>query len=180
MRVEDLRIGMKVTHPGYGSGEVVSIDRHTCEILFDDGQKRTVSPQGSGLGPMEPQAEVTGLTVPLESLIRKVASGLIERFGIEDPSGSVDELLQRWQQGTMILKPEKDDLAPKEIPMETFFHKIVMVRNQLRVLEQKVNSHPRLEEAEKVELQAYITRCYGSLTTFNLLFRDRESGFGKN
>ena len=180
MRVEDLRIGMKVRHPGYGSGEVVSIDRHTCEILFDDGQKRTVSPQGSGLGPMEPQAEVTGLTVPLESLIRKVASGLIERFGIEDPSGSVDDLLQRWQRGTMILKPEKDDLAPKEIPMETFFHKIVMVRNQLRVLEQKVNSHPRLEEAEKVELQAYITRCYGSLTTFNLLFRDRDSGFGKN
>ena len=118
--------------------------------------------------------------MPLESLIRKVASGLAERFGIEDPSSSVDELLQRWGKGTLILKPEKDDLQAKEIPMETFFHKIVMVRNQLRVLEQKVNSHPNLEESEKVELQAYITRCYGSLTTFNLLFRDREAGFGKN
>ena len=142
MRVEDLRIGMKVSHPGYGSGEVVSISRHTCDIQFDDGQKRTVSPQGSGLGPIEAQAELTGLTVPLESLIRKVASGLAERFGIEDPSSSVDELLQRWGKGTLILKPEKDDLQAKEIPMETFFHKIVMVRNQLRVLEQKVNSHP--------------------------------------
>lgn len=179
MRTEDLHIGMRVAHPGYGSGEVVEIDRHKCEILFDDGQKRAVSPKGSGLAPLEAQAEIRGLKVPLETVIRQVAEGVVERLGIEDPSSSVDELLQRWQGGTLLLQPENRELQNKEIPIETFFHKIVMVRNQLRVLEQKINSHPKLEDAEKVELQAYITRSYGSLTTFNLLFAEKEGQFGR-
>ena len=174
-----MSIGMRVRHAGYGTGEVIALDRNTCEILFDDGERRKVSPQGSGIEPLEATAEITGLTTNLEKLIRQVAEGTIERLGIEKPQESLSGLLPKWSGGVMTLHPANEDLQAKEVPIETFFHKIVMVRNQLRVLEQKVNSNKGLDDGEKVELQQYITRCYGSLTTFNVLFREKEDQFGK-
>ncbi len=94
----------------------------------------------------------------------------------EQSFGLVD-LGQRWEGGTMRIEPRDPSLQPKEIPVDTFFHKIVMVRDRLRVLEQKINSNSKLTDAEKVDLQQYITKAYGSLTTFNALFRDRAEGF---
>ncbi|HZK75868.1 MAG TPA: hypothetical protein VFD13_03080 [Candidatus Kapabacteria bacterium] len=82
----------------------------------------------------------------------------------------------KFYHGTMVLKPKDPSLQPKEVDLEVFFKKIVSLRNNLRVLEQKVNSS-KLEEAEKLELEGYITRCYGSLTTFNVLFQDAEDRF---
>jgi hypothetical protein len=81
------------------------------------------------------------------------------------------------QRGTLIMQPAERSLQSKEVPLETFFHKTVMIRNNLRVLEQKVNASDKLSEADKFDLQQYITRCYGSLTTFNILFKNKDDRF---
>lgn len=93
-----------------------------------------------------------------------------EAAGDSDPP----PLASKWEGGVLRLVPGKPDLQPKELPIDALFHKVVMVRDRLRTLEQKLNTHPKLSDAERVEMQQYITRCYGSLTSFNLLFRDKE------
>ncbi len=87
------------------------------------------------------------------------------------------EMAPKWEGGKLALIPGDPQLKGKEMPIADFFHKIVMVRDRLRVLEQRINSHPKLSEQDKVELQQYITRSYGSLTSFNLLFRNKEDHF---
>ena len=91
--------------------------------------------------------------------------------------GEAPPLAQKWEGGTVKLVPGKSDVQGKDLPIDAFFHKVVMVRDKLRVMEQKLNAHPKLSDAEKVEMQSYITRIYGSLTSFNLLFRDKEDQF---
>jgi hypothetical protein len=87
------------------------------------------------------------------------------------------ELGGRWSGGEVLLKPGKEGTAEKKIPIEALFHKIVMIRDRLRVLEQKINGHPQLSDEDKVQMQQYVTQCYGSLTTFNVLFADRRDAF---
>jgi len=83
----------------------------------------------------------------------------------------------RWSGGRIVIHPRDPELATKEIPVDDLFHKVVMLRDRLRVLEAKINANPTMPEQEKVDLQQYVTRCYGSLTTFNVLFRDKADQF---
>jgi hypothetical protein len=176
MKIEGLNIGMKVRHPQYGLGVVKTIAEGTADIDFNEG-RRTVAPEPSGLEPAEPQAAVRGLEMPLAQFIQQTVDAAVLRLGLEKPESMVDKLGARWHGGKLVMHPADPALQTKEVPLETFFHKIVMVRNNLRVLEQKINAHEKLSDGEKVEMQQYITRSYGSLTTFNVLFREKEEQF---
>ena len=168
---------MRVRHPQYGSGLVKSLSEVAAEIQFDDGNQRSVAPEPSGLEPMEPQMATSGLNVPLKQFIEETLTAAVARLGLEKPDSVVEQLGVRWHGGKIVLHPADATLQTKEVPLEVFFHKIVMVRNNLRVLEQKINAHEKLSDGEKVEMQQYLTRSYGSLTTFNILFKNKEEQF---
>jgi hypothetical protein len=102
---------------------------------------------------------------------------LMEIFREAAGEGEAPPLAGKWEGGTLRLIPSKPDLQPKDMPIDSLFHKVVMVRDRLRTLEQKINGHPKLSDAEKVEMQSYITRIYGSLTSFNHLFREKNDQF---
>jgi len=167
---------MRVSHPRYGVGTVSGLTQHTADIAFDDSP-RTIDPAASDLTLAEPTATVRELDVPLAMLIRDTAQAVTEALGIKRSEELVEGLANRWQNGTLVLQSADSSLQPKEVPLETFFHKIVMIRNNLRVLEQKVNAHEKLSDADKFELHQYITRCNGSLTTFNVLFKNKDDQF---
>jgi hypothetical protein len=176
MKIEELTIGLKIRHPQYGIGTVKVLNETTADILFDDA-RRTIAPEPSGIEPAEPQAAVQGVSVPLNQLVEQTVAKAMARLGIEKTDVIVEQLGPRWHKGKMVMHPADPTLQTKEVPMEIFFHKVVGIRNQLRVLEQKINGSDKLTDGDKVELQQYITRCYGSLTTFNLLFKNKEDQF---
>lgn len=176
MKLQSLTVGLRVKHPQYGLGTVKSIAEKTAEIRFDDAV-RTVEPELSELTPAEPSAAISGLDIPLRKFLEDTIESVFDRLGFEMPDAVVNQLGLRWHGGKMVLHPSDPTLQTKDVPLEVFFHKLVGVRNQLRVLEQKINSHPTLTDGDKVEMQQYITRCYGSLTTFNLLFKTKEDQF---
>ena len=176
MKLSELRLGMAVIHPTYGSGTVKAITEHAAEVLFIDGRK-PVEPESSGLVPAEAQASINGLALPLADLIEQTVGALADRLGLESPDAKVKDLAPKWRGGKLVLHPHDPTLATKELELEVFFHKIVMVRNNLRVLEQKINASVTLTSADKFDWHQYITRSYGSLTTFNLLFKEKEEQF---
>jgi hypothetical protein len=176
LNIENLHIGMKVLHPRYGVGVVKALTEHTADISFDD-TPRTLDPATADLASAEATADLSGLQVPLANLIRDTTQAVVDALGLEKKDVVVEGLASRWQRGSLVMQSADASLQPKEVPLETFFHKIVMIRNNLRVLEQKVNASDKLSDADKFDMQQYITRCYGSLTTFNILFKDKEDQF---
>jgi len=169
----NVKVGTRVEHPRYGEGIVSRISLAAYEIFFEQGGKIEILKSNSDLTILEIPAD--GQIDPVSANdLKKAISMVLDDYGLLPP---MVELGAKWEGGSVILKPGSDSLQPKEIPMDTFFKKIIMVRDRLRVLEQNVNSHKSLSEEEKVHLQQYITKAYGSLTTFNVLFAEKEDYF---
>jgi len=165
-----LGIGSRVKHPAYGSGAVIRLHKaayECCFMLYGIKQVGLDYDKWEIVEALPPEDGVSfsGAEKALIKILRHF-SDITEEVPLGD----------RWQGGTLILKPEDDNQKPKELPIESFFHKIVMVRDRLRVMEQRINSSD-LSDEEKVNLQQYITRIYGSLTTFNVLFKHKDDSF---
>lgn len=161
-------LGTIVRHRDFGRGRVVAYDDDRYVILFPGGDAKTVAFAFAGL-----EAEGSKGDPELD----RIAQAMREVLG---DHGWLDvdlELGRRWVGGTMKLVPGREDAPAKDIPLDVFFKKLIGVRDRLRVLEQKINGHAALSPEEKLELQGYVTRCYGSLTTFNVLFGNRASWF---
>ncbi len=180
METTDLAIGTKVEHPQFGVGIVTKKSMTTTRVFFLHKGDKDIANSFTGLELVEEShAEDAGegggggSQISLADL-EKVFSQVLRRYA--DFPEEV-EMGDRWKKGMMILKPGTDTLRPKEIPIDMFFKKIVLVRDRLRVMEARINANENLAEEEKVNLQQYITRIYGSLTTFNVLFKHKEQQF---
>jgi hypothetical protein len=168
----ELPPGSVILHEQYGKGRVLSEHELFWTIDFGRLGVMDVTRRKEDLLTLValPGENQNAFTMEeLESTLRRILE--------EYQGGGNIELGGRWQGGKMLLQPADETQKPKEVPLEAFFHKIVMLRDRLRVLEQKINAHPKLTDEEKVEMQQYITRVYGSLTTFNVLFRNKEDHF---
>ncbi|MEZ4740421.1 MAG: hypothetical protein R2818_13945 [Flavobacteriales bacterium] len=173
MELYDLAIGARVKHPTMGTGVVYDLDARTAFIFFQEGGEQPISRSFEGLKVIAPGVEIGQEPLDMDH-VKDALREVLEQM--QSPQRPV-EMAPRYEGGTLILQPADTTLKSTELPIEDFFHKIVMIRDRFRVLEQKINAHDKLSDQEKVELQQYITRCYGSLTTFNILFEDKEDHF---
>ncbi len=166
-----LGIGSRIDHPDHGKGVVTNVTAKMYWVTFIDKGLETIE-------------------IDEEFEVIDAAEDEVDTVSFYEVEKSLRDILKKWSDaseivpiadkfkgGTMILKPKDISLAQKEIPVDTFYHKIVMLRDRLRVMEQKINSSKNLDDQEKVDLQQYITRCYGSLTTFNVLFKNSSQNF---
>jgi hypothetical protein len=172
MEQTTLGIGTRLQHTLHGPGVIVGIRYATYLISFINEGIKEIDKTDNDLDEIIPENITTEIETSSEvekSLLKilKLWGGITENVPLGD----------KWLKGTMILQPADKTLKAKEIPIQDFFHKIVMLRDRLRVLEQNINSSKNLNDEEKVNIQQYITRCYGSLTTFNVLFKNKEQYF---
>lgn len=167
-----LGIGTRLQHTHYGPGVIVGVKFATYLISFIHHGVKEIDKTDTDLEEILPE-NVT-LEVETTSEVEKSLLNILRMWG---GISETVPLGDRWKGGTMLLQPADASLKAKEVPIEVFFHKIVMARDRLRVLEQQINSHKGLSDEEKVNMQQYITRIYGSFTTFNVLFRDKEDWF---
>ena len=167
---ENIGIGTRIEHSAYGKGVVINVRSNAFLVTFiESGYKEIpASEELVVLDEMVPDTDMIS-SYEVEQTLKK----LLQRWS--DISETVP-LGDKWKNGKMILQPGSTGLASKEIPIDQFFNKIVMVRDRVRVLEQRVNAS-NLDNEEKINIQQYITRVYGSLTTFNVLFKYKEDQF---
>ena len=152
-----LGIGSRINYAEYGKGVVTNVSSKEYWVTFIDGGLETIA-------------------IDSEFEVIEAAENEVDTISLYDVEQSLLSILKKWKGGNMKLVPGQAGLTHKDVPIDVFFHKIVMLRDRLRVMEQKINAS-NLEEIEKVELQQYITRIYGSLTTFNILFKSQNDHF---
>ena len=167
-----LGVGTRLQHTQYGPGAIVGVRLATYLISFINYGVKEIDKTDPKLEEIIPE----NVTVELET-ISEVEKSLLKILRLWSDASEIVPLGERWLGGTMILQPADKSQKAKEIPIDIFFHKIVMLRDRLRVMEQQINAHKILSDEEKVNLQQYITRIYGTLTTFNVLFKNKEHWF---
>ena len=165
-----LGISSRIDHPEYGKGVVTNVTSKHYWVTFID----------SGLETIDIDSEFEVIEAAEDDVdtvsFFDVESSLVEILKRWSDASEITPIGDKWKGGRLIFEPKDTDLQSKDIPIDTFFHKIVMVRDRIRVMEQKINSS-NLDDQDKVDLQQYITRIYGSLTTFNVLFKIKEHQF---
>ncbi len=173
--VDNLPVGTRVSHEKYGEGIISQNNALTYKIIFVRGGEIEFAKTSVSLEVITPN-ELPADQKPALSVkdVERMMTFVLNKYNAIEHK--VD-LGRKWQGGVMLLQPANKDLQAKEIPIETFFHKIVMMRDRLRVLEQNINSNDHLTDEEKVNLQQYISRIYGSMTSFNVLFENKEDYF---
>ena len=171
---KELAPGTRIDHEKYGEGIISATSISGYEVFFARGGKIELSKSNSGFEVMEAVESIDDSPKISIAELEKVFNYILEQTGTIP---EIVEFADKWTGGILVLKPQDEKLKPHEIPIESFFHKIVMVRDRLRVLEQNINSHPKLTDEDKINLQQYITRIYGSLTSFNIIFKNKEEHF---
>jgi hypothetical protein len=168
----NLGIGTRLQHTHFGPGVIVGIRYATYLISFINHGIKEIDKNDTQLDEIIPE----NVTAEIETH-SDVEKSLLKIMRLWGGFSEIVPLGDKWKNGMMLLQPADKTQKPKEIPIDVFFHKIVMLRDRLRVLEQQINAHKQLTDEDKVNLQQYITRIYGSLTTFNVLFRNKEQWF---
>ena len=166
-----LGIGSRIAHSDFGKGVIVNVSRKHYWVSFVDYGLETID--------LDSEFEVIeALYDEVDSVsFSEIETSLVEILRKWSDVTSLVAIADKWRGGSLVLQPGDSSLSSKEIPINTFFHKIVMVRDRLRVMEQKINAYPEMDDQSKIELQQYITRIYGSLTTFNVLFKNQSDQF---
>jgi len=166
-----LGIGSRINHNEYGKGVVTNVTSKHYWVTFIENGLETID--------IDSDFEVIELCEDDVDTISfsEVESSLVQILKRWSDVSEVVPIADKWKGGKLVMEPGDTSLQGKELPIDTFFHKITMVRDRLRVMEQKINSSKNLDEQEKIDLQQYITRSYGSLTTFNVLFKLKSHQF---
>lgn len=167
-----LGVGTRLQHTQHGPGVIVGVRLATYLISFINYGIKEIDKTDPKLEEIIPE----NVTVELETT-SDVEKSLLKILRLWSDTSEIVPLGERWTGGTMILQPADKSQKAKEIPIDIFFHKIVMLRDRVRVMEQQINAHKILSDEDKVNLQQYITRIYGTLTTFNVLFKNKEHWF---
>jgi len=167
-----LGIGTRLQHTQFGPGVIVAVRLATYLITFLNEGTKEIDKTEDKLEEIIPE----NVTAELETA-SELEKSLLKILRLWSDTSEIVPLGDKWKGGTMLLQPADKLQKPKEISIDIFFHKIVMLRDRIRVMEQQINAHKLLSDEDKVNLQQYITRIYGTLTTFNVLFKNKEHWF---
>jgi hypothetical protein len=166
-----LGIGSRIEHSGFGFGVVTNVTSKHYWVTFQENGLETIDIDSTFEVIEAVEDEVDSVSF---YEVEKSLRNILKKWS---DASEIVPIADKWKGGKIIIEPADSNQSSKEIPIDTFFHKIVMVRDRIRVMEQKINASKTLDDQDKVDLQQYITRIYGSLTTFNVLFKLKSDNF---